>query len=177
MAISYQYDASGYFVGQIEDFGGPLPNNATYTPPKEQNGHIPCWTGQKWIQIENHRGEEGYVHGTAHTITEYGPLPEGWSDTPPPPTRDELFMTFISAIQAHLDSFARTRNYDGIMSATTYATSTLPRFQAEGRYAIEARDMTWTAGYAVMDDVLAGKRPMPTINEVLAELPPLVWPE
>ena len=88
-----------------------------------------------------------------------------------------LLAAFTSAIQAHLDNFAQTRNYDGILSAATYATSTIPKFAAEGQYAVEARDATWATGYQIMDDVLGGKRPMPTPEAVLAELPSLVWPE
>ena len=83
---------------------------------------------------------------------------------------------FTDAIQARLDAFAQTRNYDGILSAATYATSTVPQFRAEGQYAVEARDATWAAGYAILGAVLAGERPMPTLEEVMAELPPLEWP-
>ena len=39
---------------------------------------------------------------------------------------------FTAAIQSHLDAWAQTRNYDGIMSACTYATSTVEKFRAEG---------------------------------------------
>jgi hypothetical protein len=95
----------------------------------------------------------------------------------PEPTIEELTKKFTDAVQAHLDAFARTRNYDGIMSAATYATSTVPKFKAEGRYAVEARDTTWAKGYEILDEVLSGQRPMPTIDEVIAELPPLAWPE
>ena len=99
---------------------------------------------------------------------------------PPPPTPEEqqaaMLDAFTTAIQAHLDSFARTRNYDGIMSAATYATSTIPRFKREGQYAVEARDTTWAKAYAILDDVMGGKRPMPTLEGVIAELPPLTWP-
>ena len=100
------------------------------------------------------------------------PMPE-----PYVPTAEEQLAAFTAAIQAHLDDFARTRNYDGILSAATYATSTVGKFRAEGQYAVEARDATWSKGYAIMGDVLAGARPMPSLAEVLAELPPLAWPE
>ena len=97
------------------------------------------------------------------------------------PTPEEqqaaLLAEFVAAIQTYLDDFARTRNYDGILSAATYATSTVGKFRAEGQYAVEARDATWVKGYAIMDDVLAGARPMPSLAEVLDELPPLAWPE
>ena len=84
---------------------------------------------------------------------------------------------FTAAIQSHLDAWAQTRNYDGIMSACTYATSTVEKFRAEGQRAVELRDATWAAGYAIMDSVLSGQRPMPSLDEVMAELPPLLWPD
>ena len=93
-----------------------------------------------------------------------------------PPTPEEQLEALTLAIQAHLDAFARTRNYDGIMSAATYATSTVEKFRAEGQYAVEARDLTWAKGYEIMGAVMSGARPMPTLDEVIAELPALAWP-
>lgn len=102
---------------------------------------------------------------------------------PPPPTQEEqqamLRARFIDAIQAHLDAFARTRNYDGILSAASYAASKSPRFAAEGQYAVEARDETWAKAYDILDEVLSGARPVPDIADmpaILAELPALFWP-
>ena len=89
----------------------------------------------------------------------------------------EIQNDFTEAVQAYLDGFARTRNYDGILSAASYATSKNPRFAAEGQYAVEARDAVWAKGYEIMGAVLAGERPLPTLEEVLAELPALAWPE
>ena len=80
------------------------------------------------------------------------------------------------AVQQRLDDFARTRNYDGILSAATYATSAVPKFAAEGQYAVQARDATWAACYTIMADVQAGMRAMPSVDDVLAELPALEWP-
>ena len=62
------------------------------------------------------------------------------------------------------------------MSAATYATSTVPKFKAEGQYAVEARDATWAKCYEVLAAVKSGSRPMPTLKELLAELPVLTWP-
>ena len=86
-------------------------------------------------------------------------------------------MVGDDAGEARLDAFAKTRNYDGILSASTYATSTVLKFAAEGQYAVDARDQTWSALYALMAEVLAGTRPMPeSFAEVEPLLPNLVWP-
>ena len=84
---------------------------------------------------------------------------------------------FTAAIQCRLDDFARTRNYDGILSACTYATSTVPKFKAEGQACVNLRDATWAAAYDVLAKVQAGQRAMPTsIADIEADLPALVWP-
>lgn len=124
MAIVYQCDASGYFVGETEDYGGPLPNNAVRVVPQIQEGYIPRWTGKGWEQVENHKGEEGFVDGKSYTIKEYGPLPEGWSDTPPPPTLDEAKAAKIAAIDAQTSS-AILAGFDYEIDAGTGTTEAL----------------------------------------------------
>ena len=85
--------------------------------------------------------------------------------------------SIIAATQARLDQFAMTRNYSSMLSACTYATSPTPRFAVEGQYCVSARDATWAALYQMLDEVLAGTRPMPSgYADVKDELPPLVWP-
>lgn len=96
---------------------------------------------------------------------------------PSPPTVAEIIATYTDAIQKRLDDFARTRNYDGILSAATYATSVVPKFKAEGQYAVEARDATWAKGYEILAAVEAGTRPLPTLAALAAELPALAWPQ
>ena len=93
MAKAYQYTSDGYFAGEVEDYG-LLPHNATYTaPPDAEDGHVLHWDGTAWNQVANHKGETGYVNGESYTIKDYGPLPDGWSDTPPEPTSDEKMAT------------------------------------------------------------------------------------
>ena len=91
-------------------------------------------------------------------------------------TTAQIIAEYTAAVQTHLDAFAQTRNYDGILSAATYATSAVPKFQAEGQYAVEARDATWAMCYAILANVQGGQRAMPSQDELLAELPALVWP-
>lgn len=83
----------------------------------------------------------------------------------------------IAQTQERLDTFARTRGYDGVLSACTYATSTVQRFQVEGQYCVQVRDATWHALYTLMAEVEAGQRPMPSgYADIEPLLPALEWP-
>jgi hypothetical protein len=96
---------------------------------------------------------------------------------PPPPTPEQVKAQFEAAIQQRLDEFARTRGYSGILSACTYATSTVPRFAAEGQHCVNLRDVTWSAAYQLLDEVLSGVRPVPqSIADIEQDLPVLAWP-
>lgn len=91
MSKAYQYNAAGYFVGEIEDHG-LLPNNATYLEPDLKPGFVPKWTGTDWEQVKNHTSKaydgqpqtptDYWLPGDswdtpARQMTEFGPLPEG----------------------------------------------------------------------------------------------------
>lgn len=84
---------------------------------------------------------------------------------------------YTAAVQMHLDTKARERNYDGILSACTYATSSIPKFAAEGQACATWRDAVWASCYQIMAEVEAGQRQPPTIPELLDTLPTLIWPE
>lgn len=93
-----------------------------------------------------------------------------------PPAITEIEASVVEVVQKILDNFAMTRRYFGIISACTYANSTNPKFRAEGQYCVNMRDVYWGICYQILSDVLAGLRPIPTVEQVVKELPPLVWP-
>lgn len=94
----------------------------------------------------------------------------------PQPTQGQIIEAFTAQIQERLDAFARTRNYDGILSACTYATSSVQKFSVEGQRAVDLRDQTWAAAYSILDEVLNGQREMPaTLDDVEPDLPVLSW--
>ena len=97
---------------------------------------------------------------------------------PPVPSAEQLQAEIVAATQQRLDDFARTRNYDGILSACTYATSLVPKFATEGQYAVQARDATWATLYALLAEVQSGTRPAPaSFDDVAPLLPELEWPQ
>ena len=91
---------------------------------------------------------------------------------------NNLKQEIVQSTQQKLDDFANTRNYDSILSACTYATSSIPKFAAEGQYCVEARDATWATLYSILADVESGNRPIPSsFQDVELDLPALSWPE
>jgi len=89
---------------------------------------------------------------------------------------ERIIQELTAAVQAHLDATAKTRNYDGILSACTYATSTNTTFAAEGQAAVAWRDACWATCYGIMNAVQLGTRAIPTATEIVAEMPVMVWP-
>lgn len=90
-------------------------------------------------------------------------------------TPDQIIQAFKDAIQSTLDEAARAKGYDDIVSACSYAG--YPNvFQAEAITFGQWRANVWAYGYAELDKVMAGTRQVPTIPEILAELPALVLP-
>lgn len=96
----------------------------------------------------------------------------------PDKTPEQLQAEIVVATQRRLDAFAQTRGYDSILSAATYATSTIPQFQAEGQYAVNVRDLTWSCLYQMLAEVQAQTKTMPAgFADIENGLPELVWPD
>lgn len=99
-------------------------------------------------------------------------------DIPLEEIKSKLIAEITEATQKRLDDFAKTRNYDGILSACTYATSSVPKFVLEGQYCVDVRDQTWATLYTIMSEVESGVRGMPSgFADIEPDLPVLTWPE
>lgn len=116
----------------------------------------PVFDGSKWVQtsvVRNKTAEELAAASAA------------------------LQVSIVEATQRRLDDFAHTKNYDGILSACTYATDPNPVFAAEGQYCVQQRSATWNTLYSILAEVQAGTRPVPTgYADIEADLPALNWP-
>lgn len=95
-----------------------------------------------------------------------------------PPSPAEIQASLVAAVQAHMDTMARARGYDNLLSAVTYADeSAVPQFQAEGIAFRAWRSQVWAYCYAQLAAIQQGIRlTVPTAEELIAELPALVLP-
>lgn len=91
------------------------------------------------------------------------------------PQPEQILTSLTQAMQAHLDAEAQTRRYDNIKSAALRAGYPGP-FHDEGVAAATWMDTCFALGYAILAEVQAGTRPMPTEAELISLLPPMVWP-
>jgi hypothetical protein len=121
-------------------------------------------------------------------VVEGTPVQEGdiwnqtWQVVPLTPEEIEANLQALQAgivwqTQQRLDDFARTRNYDNLLSACTYASSKVAKFAEEGQYAVTARDDTWDTLHNILLEVQAETRPVPSgFADIEPELPVLAWP-
>ncbi|PLW77898.1 hypothetical protein [Cohaesibacter celericrescens] len=102
---------------------------------------------------------------------------EGFS-APAEPALDPLTVAdFEAAIQSLIDETAVAKLYASGVALASYANSTNPQWAAEAAIFIAWRDAVWLHSYSEMAKVQAGTRAMPTIDEILAELPAINWPD
>jgi hypothetical protein len=80
------------------------------------------------------------------------------------------------AIKSHFDQVANQRQYDNLLTVDTYKGSNVPQWAAEHAAFFAWRDQCWLIAYQIQADVAAGLRPVPTPEQVISELPVLVWP-
>jgi hypothetical protein len=126
------------------------------------------------IEVESLDFMPGLVEITVECI---GWVWNGSSFAPAPIAPEQIKTEIIVATQQRLDDFAKTRNYDGIVSLCTYASSPSAKFKAEGQYGVDVRDASWTKLYEILAEVEAATRPMPTsYSDIESELPTLAWP-
>lgn len=90
---------------------------------------------------------------------------------------EDIQNEIVNKVQDRLDSFARSKGYDGILSACTYATSSIVKFKVEGQYCVDSRDRTWGTLYQILAEVQSGNRLIPNgYEDIEKDLPVLTWP-
>ena len=128
-------------------------------------------------------GDEDFQKLIGNYEDQYGINPDGSLFVIPPyvPSEEEIIeqtkKQLTDAVQSWMDKIAQTRGYDNIHTACSYVNSTDEIFAAEGAACLAWRDTVWRTCYAMLDEVLAGLREIPTPEELIAELPKLTWPD
>ena len=122
---------------------------------------------------------EGTVQVSLKPGSDYEWDGEAWVYSPPQLTAEQLLELFRGAIQAHVDATAQTRSYDSGTSLASYVASGNAQWAAEAAAFVTWRDAVWIYTYAELDKVTADppQRDVPTIEDFLAELPAIAWPD
>ena len=85
------------------------------------------------------------------------------------------FEDYERSVQQHMDAKAQVLGYDDIKSAVTYADEpSVPKFQNEGKSFRAWRSICWKYCYEQLDKVQNNERAVPTVEELVAELPEFV---
>jgi hypothetical protein len=82
----------------------------------------------------------------------------------------------VTVIDRHVEEVARDRDYNDAAALAGYAASTVPGWAAEAQAFVGWRDRVWLTAYAMLAEVEAGTRPIPSEAELLAALPDISWP-
>jgi hypothetical protein len=109
-------------------------------------------------------------------------IAEGNTPDPiPEPTIEQIKATLETAIDQHIDQIAKYKRYGraGISPSVAclgYASYLNP-YQAEAIAYGQWIASIWPVVNQIMADVESGTRPIPTEQELISELPEMIWPE
>jgi hypothetical protein len=164
--IVFQTNSAGVFVGPVQADPSPLepgvwliPGGCVETPPPDTpEGTMAVWQDDAWV---------------------LQPLPvdpqEPTQETTPP-TPEQLLAEFTAAIDAHVESTARAKQYNSAAHLASYVASTVPTWAAEAEAFVAWRDQVWLFALAELAAIQAGDKPVPTIAVLVASLPEIEWP-
>lgn len=84
---------------------------------------------------------------------------------------EEMQKFFMDKIQEYMDEKAKTYGFDNVFNAASYQNSKVDKFKSDAQTVLDWRDQTWATAYAIMENVLVGNRKIPTLEELMEELP------
>ena len=88
-----------------------------------------------------------------------------------------LLSKYDEGLQSHLDTTAKSYGYDNINTAISYAEEpSVPKFQTEGKAFRAWRSLFWVKVNEIKNEVLAGERDIPSIEEIISASPVLDLP-
>lgn len=82
-----------------------------------------------------------------------------------------LVKQLESAVDQHIDSICKTKGYDNANSISKYMARPSSAWYAECIALGDWIDACWLHCHSVLNDVSSGNRNVPTVEELVAELP------
>mgnify|MGYP001585451714 CR=1 FL=1 len=83
---------------------------------------------------------------------------------------------YKTELEKLLNSVAAQKDYRSQLSIVSYTSSSNPQWKAEADSFIDWRDALYSYALQVMDNVLNGNIPAPTLEDFLQGAPVIVWP-
>lgn len=119
---------------------------------------------------------DGEAHGRdifARAVAgEFGPIAEYVA---PVKTPEEIQRDLTAALDKHIDAIAKAKGYDNRITCAMRAGYVNP-WQAECIAFGQWMDQCYAIAIGILGEVAAQTRPVPTAEELIAELPAMVWP-
>jgi hypothetical protein len=126
------------------------------------------------MKLFNELDQNGNVVRKGFSISPFYKIPDGHSivEYVDSPTTAQIITNYESAAQIRLDSVAQSWGYDSLVSAASYASSTVAQYKADALSLIAWRDAVWQKAYEIELSVKAGTQTMPaTPADFVALLP------
>ena len=116
------------------------------------------------------------LHMASSETGEEGDFPDLYISAVDPAVVAHVLEMVNKRVSDKLSDFAKTRDYDSIVSLASYATSTIPKFAAEGQRGVALRDASLAALYQYQMQMVEGTRFVPkSAAEIDSNLPALTW--
>jgi hypothetical protein len=118
------------------------------------------------LQVTNRTNLDSFIQNNLASLT--AKARDKW--------QQELKAKCKQAVESLLDKKPQEREYKGIYSVCTYTNSGNPQWQAEGIAARDWRDAVWEKCYELLNQADQGEIEINSADDVIKELPKLVWP-
>lgn len=82
---------------------------------------------------------------------------------------------YENAVQDHLNAKVQERGYDDVYTCLSYKDDPFPKFRDEAAAVLAWRSSVWLTAQNILNKWQNGEIEQPTIQEVLDQLPELVW--
>ena len=173
---------------EIEDITPPsnpwdnAPSNVYFYEKIYEDGHLGSFTESAEMAYKMGWSLDNYIPIEDTEKSEIN----GWTyrkELCPCKTQEQIQQELVNrriteiklAVQNTLDLKAQEKDYDTAVSLASYVTSTDDEFHEQASRFIAWRDQCWRKCFEVIDLYKSGDIPMPTVGEVLRQLPTLDW--